>query len=54
MKKLIILSILLLTLTFCTKPKPKQNIVSEAEPSGFIDSLSHIECIDLPKPEKND
>ena len=31
-----------------------QNIVSEAEPVGFIDSLSHKQCSELTKPENHD
>jgi len=54
MKKLIILFLTLISFISCTKPKPAKIIVSEAEPSGFIDSLSHKQCSDLPIPEKND
>jgi hypothetical protein len=53
MKKLIILFVSVIIFTACTKPETVQNIVSEAEPVGFIDSLSHKQCIGLTKPEKN-
>jgi uncharacterized lipoprotein YajG len=54
MKKLIILIVSVIIFTACEKPETVQNIVSEAEPFGFIDSLSHRQCSDLPKPEKHD
>ena len=54
MKKLIILGITLITFIACNKPKPVKTIITEAEPSGFIDSLSSKQCNDLPKPEKHD
>ena len=54
MKKLIILIVSVIIFTACTKPEPVQNIVSEAEPVGFIDSLSHKQCSELTKPKKND
>jgi hypothetical protein len=54
MKKLIILFVTVIIFTACTKPETVQNIVSEAEPVGFIDSLSHKQCSALTKPEKHD
>lgn len=54
MKKLIILIVSVIIITACTTPEPVQNIVSEAEPVGFIDSLSHKQCSELTKPEKHD
>tara|TARA_B110000305_G_C19001547_1_gene430718 strand:- start:246 stop:410 length:165 start_codon:yes stop_codon:yes gene_type:complete len=54
MKKLIILIVSVIIFTACTKQDPSQNIISEAEPIGYIDSLSHKQCHDLPKPEKKD
>ena len=54
MKKLIILFVSVIIFTACTKPETVQNIVSEAEPVGFIDSLSHKQCSALTKPENHD
>ena len=54
MKKLIIIIVSVIIFTACTKPHPSQNIISEAEPIGYIDSLSHKQCRDLPEPEKHD
>jgi hypothetical protein len=54
MKKLFTLIITVIIFAACKKPEPFKHNVSEAEPVGFIDSLSHRQCIDLTQPEKHD
>lgn len=54
MKELTILFLTVFLLTACDKPKRIDNTITAAEPMGFIDSLSHKECNELPKPLKHD